>query len=215
MNKNSKNILPLSIGGGAGLFSILTGVISGVSPGMLLIRGFFSGAFASGFVFITAWLIKTYLPELVQISENKPSGENQDETMGNRVNIVMQDDLHEPTANVQNQSKLTSLSENGPSEGQDLNEIAESQENVHNNKPEDSDIGIDGSDGLDTLPNLDSLEISMGNSSEEMHSSDNFESAESEPVGNIRPGAFEPGDHGDPSDIAKAVKTVLARDKQK
>ena len=215
MKMVNKGILPLSVGGGAALFSIITGLISGVSPGMMLIRGFLSALAGFCFIFFAGWLIKTYLPELGQFNENKPSDGSQEENMGNHINIIMQDDIPEEGMSENDGTMMSGSDSNELSGNRDQNEIAETAEKVHNNKPEDSDIGSAEDNGLDELPNLDSLEISMGSSSEEMQSSDNFESAEPEPVKSKRPGAINPSEHGDPSDIAKAVKTVLARDKQK
>ncbi|MDA3957839.1 hypothetical protein [Oceanispirochaeta sp.] len=213
--KMNKGILPLSVGGGAALVSVLTGLISEVSPGMMLVRGLFSAMTATAFVFMAGWLFKTYLPELGQSEDNKSSDENQNESMGKRVNIVMQDEMSEP-GNQENSASRMSLSDiDDPSGSSEKNEIAETAENVHNNKPEDPDIGSAAAVGLDTLPNLDSLEISIGSSSEQMESGDNFETAAPEAPITIRKGTIDPKEQGDPSDIAKAVRTVLARDKQK
>jgi hypothetical protein len=93
------------------------------------------------------------------------------------------------------------------------NKIAEETENVHNNKPEESDFGPTVSsrgNDLDILPSLDTLELNTGSASqlsEELDSVDTDTAVSADKVDQA--GSF------DPAEIAKAVKTVLVRDQQK
>lgn len=211
----NKGILPLSFSGGAALISIITGFINGVSPGILLFRGLFSALIAGAFIFLSGWLISTYLPELSDLGVKKSPVDDSADTPGSRVNIVMSDDDLDGAGNLESGDSLEddSLPSSGFAGGTE-NEIAETSGSVHNNKPEDPDLDTLDSEGLDILPNLDSLEMSMGGGGS-AQTYDDSESIETEaPVSSMR---AEPkkGEHGDPEEIAKAVKTVLARDKQR
>lgn len=221
----SKGLVPLSVAGFAALLSMMTGFISGVNPLMIILRGLFTALLAACFVFLVEWLIKTFLPELSKLNSNDSVQSGQAETPGGRVNIVMPDEMPQPAVVAREAAaesngadkngkdddeieELTSLDEN-----QSENEIAESTESVHNNKPEEHDIVAAAGESLDTLPNLDSLEISIGSSSEQ--------EAAIEPMDSVTPppssgrAGVDLGGNDDPEIIAKAVKTVLARDQQK
>lgn len=221
----SKGLVPLSIAGLTALLSMLTGFISGVNPFMIIVRGLITALFAAFFVLLVDWLIKSFLPELSNLNSKNPEQAEQPETAGGRVNIVMPDEMPQPAVvareaaaesngavenngNDEDVEELTSLDED-----QSDNEIAESTESVHNNKPEELDNTAAAAESLDTLPNLDSLEISIGSSSDQV--------AAVEPMDSVTPSpsrggsGVDLGENEDPEIIAKAVKTVLARDQQK
>ncbi len=220
MKKLGKVIIPVSVSASAALLSALTGFFSGVSPGTIILRGLAAALIAGLFVMVSDWLVKNYLPELKSISNDKPGG-TADRESGGRVNIVMPDEMpgHGGTA-----ASAASASSGGDgsiprdtaagSEGQN-NEIAESSDILHNNKPEDSDTA-DGVEGeVDTLPNLDSLEISMGSSSEDLGEAGGGGQLDSVTPAASDSGGMSTGQEEDPETIAKAVKTVLARDQHK
>jgi hypothetical protein len=221
----SKGIIPLTIAGLTALLSMLTGFISGVNPLMIILRGLITAFLAAFFVLLVEWLIKSFLPELSNLNSKDSEQPGQPETPGGRVNIVMPDEMPQPAVVAREAAaesngagenggddddveELTSLDEN-----QSENEIAESTESVHNNKPEEPDIAAAAAESLDTLPNLDSLEINIGSSSEQV--------AAVEPMDSVTPppssggSGVDLGENSDPEIIAKAVKTVLARDQMK
>jgi len=211
----NKGILPLSFGGGAALISVVTGFASGVSPGILLFRGLLSAIASVAFIILAGWLIDTFLPELSDLNGGKVSSDPSAETPGSRVNIVMSDEEGESAKGKADTSLDGYPPSSAGSDEREENEIAETAGSVHNNKPDDSDSDPLDSDGLDILPNLDSLEINMGESSsnydeEESIGADKIETEA--PVTSLNV-SNKMGEHSDPEQIAKAVKTVLARDK--
>lgn len=215
----SKGLVPLSAAAAAALLSMITGFLSGVDPVNIMLRGLFAAFLAACFVFLVEWLIKTFLPELSNLNNKGSEEVIQPVREGGRVNIVMPDEMPEPAnvareaavksaADPDEEGELEPLDEN-PSE----NEIAESTESVHNNKPEEPDTAAAAVESLDSLPNLDSLEISIGSSSEEVSAAETLDSVTPPPSSGR--GNIDLGENGDPEIIAKAVKTVLARDQQK
>lgn len=220
MKSQSQLIVPLSVGGAAALLSILTGFISGIPVGGILTRALLSGVLGGGFAFLAGWLVMTYLPELAALNESKSDGETPapEPRTGQRVNIVMEDDG--PSEGSQSSSGTNSQDSEPGQKASNDNEIAESGEILHNNKPDDSDSINDLVDNLDALPNMDSLEINMGGSaSDTADESDSIDSVSEESPASetsLSSGtSVNPGEKGDPSEIAKAVRTVLARDQQK
>ena len=207
-------VLPASITGGASILSILTGLLNGVSVGVILIRALLTAVITLLFVLTASRLARKFLPELSESTDNgksHPGSENSPPVTGSRVNIVMDDDTGMSAAPI------------GPSEGdfpQDMDnlgeKIAESAGNMHNNKPNVPDSGPvmthDG-DTLDVLPSLDNLELGSYSNS----SSDELV-IEEEPEATASSGFSQdkdvPGGVNDPAEIAKAVKTVLKRDQQ-
>lgn len=220
MKMLSKGIVPLSVAGGAAFLSMITGFLSGVNPARIMMRGLAAAAMAAGFVLFVEWLVKTFLPELSQLDRGGSVSSSEVPAGGSRVNIVMPDEMPEPAQAAREAQPVSSppsqSNEEGELESLDGKtseiKIAESTENVHNNKPEESDIAAAAADPLDTLPNLDSLEISIGSTS--------VATGAAEPVDSVSPSPLngnkdvDLGENGDPEIIAKAVKTVLARDQQ-
>lgn len=221
MKMNNSVIVPLSAAGAAALLSLATGFISGVGTAQMLVRGILSAVLAAGFVFLAAWLIQTFLPELTRISEKDEASE-EEAPGGSRVNIVMPDEMPS-TASVHpagggeagNEDETGSAVQGA--RGVD-NKIAENSETVHNNKLEESDPDRgEGPAHLDVLPDLDSLEISVGGVAADVDAGGGAD----ETVDSVTPSPSAPaaqpasGDYGDPEDIAKAIKTVVARDQQK
>jgi hypothetical protein len=221
LKMNNSIIIPLSAAGAAALLSLATGFISGVGTAQMLVRGIFSAILTAGFVFLAIWLIQTFLPELTKISDNEEAPE-EEAVGGSRVNIVMPDEMPSPAAAhttgggepVNGADTVSGTEQTGLPE----NKIAESRETVHNNKLEESDPDRGESPAhLDVLPDLDSLEISVGGVSAGGSAGEEAE----EPVESVTPSPSAPaaqpvsGDYGDPEDIAKAIKTVVARDQQK
>lgn len=221
----SKGLVPLSIAGFTALLSMLTGFISGVNPLMIMLRGLMAAFLAAVFVFVVEWLVKSFLPELSNMNSKDTKEPDKPEIPGGRVNIVMPDEMPQPaavaretasefngavdnTGDEEEIEELTSLDEN-----QSENEIAESTKSVHNNKPEESDSAAAAAESLDTLPNLDSLEISIGSSSEPDGGVEPMDSVS--PAVSSAKAEVDLGENSDPEIIAKAVKTVLARDQMK
>lgn len=215
-------MLPLSVAGIAALLSVLTGFFSGVTPAMILIRGVVTALLAAGFIVLADWLVKTFLPELSTLDKGSSSEEEKTPAGGSRVNIVMPDEMPATRNSDENSrdegmtgaqdddadaAELKSLDEAGSD-----NEIAESTESVHNNKPELSDTASDGA--VDTLPNLDSLEIHIDSAGADAPGEEPLDNV-AEPSPSAKGGDVDLGENGDPEIIAKAVKTVLARDQQK
>lgn len=214
-----KGIIPLSAAGAAALLSMITGFISAVNPVKILFRGLLAAVAAGAFMMLADWLVKTFLPELGELKGQSGSAATEAPEQGGRVNIVMPDEMPRTSQEPLN-GESAAPGENGEG-GETLqnpgalspgdNEIAESMENVHNNKPEDPDTAAAAAESLDTLPNLDSLEISIGSASEEAGNTETLDSVTPSPAGTD----VDLGENGDPEIIAKAVKTVLARDQQK
>ena len=218
MKTGAEVVLPASLTGSAAILSIITGFISGVSPGIILLRGFVSAVLTLIFFMTVQWLIRKYLPELMDLETDKPREPAEDESprAGSRVNIVMPEESPAVTARDSNPSAGISASvSDDMAAGLDSldNKIAEETENVHNNKPEESDFGPTVSsrgNDLDILPSLDTLELNTGSASqvsEELDSVDTDTAVSADKVDQA--GSF------DPAEIAKAVKTVLVRDQQK
>jgi hypothetical protein len=212
--------LPASLTGGAAILSVITGFISGVSTGTILIRGAATAVITFGFIFGCTWLIRTFLPELTEEGErsedNPLQKEGNVEASGQNINIVMPAETPGSVQGIPPQQDIPGEPvDNGLSHPVDQmdNKIAESGENVHNNKPEVSEIDTSGfSDGnnLDVLPSLDTLDLNTG-----AVSSNEDEDLTEEPAAAAAPVS----DNGfnasnDPAEIAKAVKTVLKRDQQ-
>ncbi len=215
MKMINKGILPLSVSGGAALVSIIVGMISGVTPGTLLVRGLLSAVAAAAFVLLSSWLVNTFLPELSSLETRTGAGPESAAGPGSRVNIVMSDDSDDSS---DSDSDLPgdgpSYRSTGSGDGDDI-EIAESAGSVHNNKQNDFDTDNLDSEGLDTLPNLDSLEINMGGGSSSSGYGGDDGLVSEETVSSVKVSDKQSSQHGDPEEIAKAVKTVLARDKQR
>ncbi len=214
MKKLGNVIIPASVSASAALLSGLTGFFSGVTPGVVLVRAVAAALLAGLFVFLADWLVKNYLPELKSIND---SGEADSSAgSGGRVNIVMPDEMpgtagSESDSGIPGENPLVVPSESGDAGN---NEIAESSDILHNNKPEESDLADAVGGEVDTLPNLDSLEISLDSSSEEVGDAGQVDSVSPEPSSASGPN-IGPGGNEDPETIAKAVKTVLARDQHK
>ncbi len=219
--KTGSNIaIPASLTGGATILSIITGAVSGVSPGTILIRGAATAVLSFGFIFACVWLIKTFLPELTEEVENKDSRKTDDSgkagESGQNVNIVMPAEPPGAASGIPTTREFPEEQEfsglTNPIDQMD-NKIAESDENVHNNKPEVSEINtsfLSGGNHLDVLPSLDTLDLNTGAvSSNEEEDLTVEPAAAAAPVGN---GSFNGSN--DPEEIAKAVKTVLKRDQQ-
>ena len=135
---------------------------------------------------------------------------------GQNINIVMPAESpgavpgSPPFREVQGEPEIGGLTH--PADQMD-NKIAESEENVHNNKPEVSEAsttGFSGGNNLDVLPSLDTLDLNTGAvSSNEEEDLTEEPAAASAPVSDS---SFTGSN--DPAEIAKAVKTVLKRDQQ-
>ena len=220
MKTNSSIAVPASLAGGATILSVITGAISGVSPGTILIRGAVTAVLSLGFIFTCTWLVKTFLPELTEEDEQKDSKgtgkSGKVEGSGQNIDIVMP---AEPPGAVY--GDLSSREIPGEQEFSGLthpvdqmdNKIAESDENVHNNKPEVSGLDsavFSGGNNLDVLPSLDTLDLNTG-----AVSSNEEEDLTEEPAAAAAPvGDSSFNGNTDPAEIAKAVKTVLKRDQQ-
>lgn len=221
MKKLSKGFIPLSVACGVACLSMITGFLSGVNPLKIMMRGLVSAAFAAGFVFFVDWLIKAFLPELSDLGGGSAVKSSDTSASGGNVNIVMPDEMPEPAQAAREAETASSDPESSgnmgvfesPDGNPSENEIAESIERVHNNKPEESDTAAAAADTLDTLPNLDSLEINIGSAGEDTGSDDTVDSVAPSP--SRGGGEVDLGGNDDPEIIAKAVKTVLARDQQK
>lgn len=204
--------VPLSFAGAAALLSVVTGFISGVSPGSILIRGAAAGFLTALFVLSVRWIVKRYLPELTDLAGREGEEASSAPESGRNINIVMPEEPPGPQESAASSESPMSTGVYAETGDRD-NKIAESPENVHNNKPEVSVESVGGPAGtgdLDILPSLDTLEISSGNS----HHEDD-EASETDSVSGVSEKTVDLGEHGDPSEIAKAVKTVLSRDQQK
>ncbi len=219
MKMTSSVIIPLSVAGGAALLSLVTGFVSGVGTAQILIRGISSAVLAAGFVFLTQWLIKTFLPELTDLSSSDVDAK-ESSAGGSRINIVMPDEMPSHTGAPAAELSGNRAVESGEGEAalSSENKIAENSETVHNNKLNESDPDRASVPGhLDILPDLDSLEISAGGVSggSETEMVDNTENSVTPSAPSTAAAAPASGDYGDPEDIAKAIKTVVARDQQK
>ncbi len=216
-------VIPASLTGGAAILSVLTGLISGVSAGVVLVRALVSAVIAFLFIMTSSWVIRKFLPELLsdQAGQSSEASRNSRDTSpsgqaGSRVNIVM--DEHSDAAG-------NGFSRDSEMAGQmdrldnNDNQIAESDVKVHNSKPEESDmesISIQGgAESVDVLPSLDNLDLGVGNSRSDREDSQVDDVSPEPEVSLNSSGASAMDGVNDPAEIAKAVKTVLSRDQQK
>ncbi len=214
-------IIPASLTGGALILSVLIGLLSGVSAGVVLFRALITAAVTFVFVMGSAWAVKTYLPELlISDGSESPSKNDSDQASsdqaGSRVNIVLDDDSDNPGgASFAGQPEQLDELEDGE------NQIAESDGNVHNSKLEESAMDTvtiqGGGASVDVLPSLDNLDFGSSSAGRSDDPDDMDVETPSEPEVSMRSSQRGSGmaDNSDPEEIAKAVKTVLSRDQQK
>ena len=223
MNTGRNIIIPASLTGGTVILSVLTGLISGVSAGVVLFRALLIAAVTFIFAMAAVWVVKTYLPELLMSdgressSKNDSAGASSDQA-GSRVNIVMDNETDNPGG-----APFTGADNTGQVHELDNGDIqiAESEGNVHNSKLEETameSVAIQGGGAsVDVLPSLDNLDFGTS-AAEHSEDSDEMEvETPSEPEVSLRSshGGSGMAENSDPAEIAKAVKTVLSRDQQK
>jgi hypothetical protein len=193
--EKSKVVLWGGIGGF--LFSALWGVVGGVSFLTLLFRALVGGVFFAFLLGASLWIMERFLPELIQPMEGEKEG-------GNQVDLVIPE--HNPHLEEKAEEIAPPLSET--SEFEDfVEEVEEVSKPLTSNNPEASTGApvVTDEETTDDLPDLGGF-------------ADAFE-------GGATPEALSPGMHsgrekekaldgGDPAVLAKAIQTLLKKDKE-
>lgn len=213
MKSGSNVIFPASLAGGAAILSVLTGIISGVSAGAVLLRGGAAALSALGFALFSGWIIKKYLPELAALGGSdaeEEMGRSGPPPEGSRVNIVMPEEAPR-SSGLQEGEAGSGIP---PAAGGEQASFSDGAIQTGPAAP-----GISSSEGVpvspaavDGLPSLDTLELTGGSSSSDEEGPAAEELAS--PGGSSSGNQVDLGGNNDPAEIAKAVKTVLKRDQQ-
>jgi predicted lipid-binding transport protein (Tim44 family) len=211
------------LGGFAFIISLLTGLVSGVQFGILLLRAIVGGAVFAGLGFGGGYLIEKFLPELL----HGETATSREET-GGTVDIVVNDkeeeeEVKEKPAEAALSSEAGSTdNEEGPeaeTEDQDsfVEEVEETasmegEETVETIETEDEDDAevveelTDADDTVEALPEIDSFSDSF--------TSEDVPDAEGELSGSG--GSSETldvmGEERDPNTVVKAIQTMIKRD---
>ncbi|HOV37756.1 MAG TPA: hypothetical protein PLG79_03465 [Spirochaetales bacterium] len=197
------------LGGGvvAFLVSCLVGITAGVGFLTLLFRAILGGAFFSGLLFVSLWAIQRFLPELFQVIEDT-------RTEANRVDLVIPE--HNPHQS--DGSKDSFLSPQEPKEFEDfVEEIEEVSKPMYGADPKkgietlsipseneassSKEAGKPELDELDSLPDLGKF----GDSFSEISTPEILSGTAEGTLG---------AEGQDPAVLAKAVQTLLKRDKE-
>jgi len=187
--------------GGIGgfLFSALLGIMGGVSFLTLIIRALLGGGFLAFLLGSSVWIIERFLPELIQPLEGVKEG-------GNQVDLVIPE--HNPHLADREEEGIEPLE--GPKGFEDFVEEVEevskplASGNIDQPKGESSVVSTN-EEAIDDLPDLGGF-------------ADAFEGQASQQV-------FPEGarsvkevdkslDGGDPAVLAKAIQTLLKKDKE-
>ncbi len=184
----------LGSGAAAALISLTLGFLNSVKPDKILVRALFFAVAAAAFVLLAGYLMDNFLS--FSDEESEEDGDDAEEQPGRRVNIL------------------------SPGMGNEAgdNEAPEPLEAAHTGQGEGAAPPVGENIDDDDLPSLDVLEESGdgGNSTELKDSADALESSPQPVVDSMAgsPLVSDFGENNDPVEIAKAVKTVLARDKE-
>lgn len=197
------------LGGGivAFLVSCLVGITAGIGFFTLLFRAILGGAFFSGLLFVSLWAIQRFLPELFQVIEDT-------RTDTNRIDLVIPEhNPHQP-----DESKDSLLSPQEPKEFEDfVEEIEEVSKPMYGADPRKgietpaipSENGVSSpkEEGKPELEELDSLPDlgKFGDSFSEINTPEIFSGTTEGTLG---------AEGQDPAVLAKAVQTLLKRDKE-
>jgi hypothetical protein len=185
--------------GGVGgcLFSALWGIVGGVSFLPLMIRSLLGGGFFALLLGGSLWVMERFLPELIQPMEGENEG-------GNQVDLVIPE--HNPHLGEKAEEIIEPLSETREFEDfvEEVEEISKPLTSANSDTSTGASL-LTNEETIDDLPDLGGF-------------ADAFE-------GGASPEVLTPGVHagherekvldgGDPAVLAKAIQTLLKKDKE-
>ncbi len=207
------------------ILSFSIGLLSGVTFFVVLFRAVVSGAGFSGLVYLISLVVKKYLPELLTVTKGgkeaskvNPEGEN--------IDILLDDEGYpvDASSGEENRESAGEEAEEGEAseaefEEEFIEEVPEA-ESSDTAVPPDTDSGEytdihDVEEDIDELPDLDVFEGSFGSS---LNGADGGEEAENFPGPQRSKGGADAidilgGEH-DTGSMAKAVRTILKKDRE-
>ncbi len=206
------------------ILALITGLFSGAGFGLILLRSFLTGILFGGLAFVLRWVMDRYLPGLLNSetkqSEKKPGpvSEDSDEEFSD------EEELGIPEFNGENNVDIV-LEEENPhiSRAESPEEFVEEMENVSElNEEELEDSGENAipaavvsevEDPGDDLPNLDQFSSSFsGVENEFMESEKDFIGGDGKAANQNNVDIM--GSEHSTDELAKAVKTLLAKEKK-
>lgn len=208
------------------LLSLLTGAISGVPFGTLLVRAILWGVVFGCVGGGLSYLISRYLPELLAIA---PAGPQEDQDRGRNVDIVLPDEnphadqLDDDVTGDAEPDELdergTTLTRSGEDSGEgvstslveEVEELGAAEESEERHPFRSAERAGNGTLSSEELPDLDDGDTLFSHR-EGTASNGDYDDISSFSGG--RPGAETPGVGADPEDVAKAIRTVLKRDQK-
>ncbi len=186
--------------GGVGgfLFSALWGMVGGVSFFTLLIRALLGGGFFAFLLGASVWIVERFLPELLQPVEGVKE-------VGNQVDLVIPE--HNP--HVEGPEEIIEPQEESKEFEDFVEEVEEASKPLPSpniDQPRTPSLIPSGmEEGVDDLPDLGGFADAFeGGASQEVFSEG------AHPV----KGADKGLDGGDPAVLAKAIQTLLKKDKE-
>jgi hypothetical protein len=193
--------IPAWSAGFAFILSLVSGLAGGVSLGVLLLRAILAAVMFSGFILGLLYLVERFLPDLAASFTSDAVEPVVSESGSEGIDIVMPEEQIPEGMYTQNEESIEgeSLVEEA-GEFSDLESTVRSFE--HERAPETLS-SPDLLDGLDSLPDLESFADSFVSPEPEVETE--------QPRTGTRPSQKE---SFDPETIARAVQTVLKKDRE-
>lgn len=187
--------------GGIGgfLFSVLLGIVGGVSFLILLIRALVGGGFFAFLLGASVWIIERFLPELFQPMEERVEGDRQ-------VDLVIPE--HNPHLDAGREESPEPLEESKGFEDfvEEVEEVSKPLASAELEEPKGASFVPSGNEeAIDDLPDLGGFADTFENAASSDVFSEGARSAK---------GVEKDLDGGDPAVLAKAIQTLLKKDKE-
>lgn len=193
--------VPAWSAGFAFILSLVSGLAGGVSPGVLLLRATLAAVLFSGFILGLLYLVERFLPDLAATLTPGAVEPVVSESGSEGIDIVVPEDRIPEGMYAQNEESAEG--ESLVEEAGEFSDLESTVRSFEHERASETVSSPDLLDGLDSLPDLESFADSFVSSEPEIETE--------QPRAASRPSQKE---SFDPETIARAVQTVLKKDRE-
>lgn len=209
------NWIIVGVTGAAAFFlALLTGVISGVSFGVVFIRSILSGALFAGAAAGIYILLQNMIPELFEFSDNSDEG-----VEGSGIDIVVEGDDEEHISYSNDEPSEMGTLDVAADAADDVGVLESAEESGDGSEPMEGDgspenSGVGLNFNMDELPEMDDFSDSFSGVADSISDESGGKSAVAPSSPSSQTTVDVLGDEQDPETIARAVQTVLKKDRE-